>query len=672
MIWVARARPRRRCDRRVPGRPTRRRRAAARSVGPAHVAPRRLARLRDARRRGTGSRGCATTAAACDACAGAARVPAPPVAHVPLARGPGGDGALACAFADADGEHVGVLARRRRAARCSTSRACASTASRADADQLGLGRRDRRARRARCAPGRGRAARRASARRSLVEPPSDAGAGAPRARAVRVRARRRRARRRAVAHHGGRRGDRHRAARRHRAPRARPARSDRSYAPGRAPARVAAGFAVALVDVSGSTAHGRAHRERLRRALRRRSTWPSASRRRAHLVDAGVADPAALFIRGTSAGGTHRAARARGGPCSRARSRGTPRRDFDATTRRASRRATSPRSLGAERRRPLAARPRGASCAAASSSSRARTTPSSTLEETAALCVALRAALEDVELRAVPTARATASAPRRAGRPRSSAELDFYRATAHAVARDRGARGRSVRCGDGAARRRRPHRTTVTHRHPCDAALPRLSPMAHRRRPVRGLGGLRGDPVVDERPLAAPRLGARRDRRLPRLRASPPRVLCVRRPDEGARAPAWSLTAVCFVLVALAPDGPHGARRAPRRAGRSTCCPRSPSSSAPGTLLDRGPGPLRRRARRRAGSSAGCRASRATRRSSRTSPLMTAFGLPSTVHWLGRARRRRGCGWRSSRSCSSRSGCCSRARRPTGRCAPSR
>jgi dipeptidyl aminopeptidase/acylaminoacyl peptidase len=77
---------------------------------------------------------------------------------------------------------------------------------------------------------------------------------------------------------------------------------DRSYAP-IVHLLVANGIAVAAVDTSGSTAHGRAHRERLLGRFGSLDVAECAAAAR-HLVDAGIANPAALFIRGTSAGGT--------------------------------------------------------------------------------------------------------------------------------------------------------------------------------------------------------------------------------------------------------------------------------------------------------------------------------------------------------------------------------
>jgi dipeptidyl aminopeptidase/acylaminoacyl peptidase len=77
---------------------------------------------------------------------------------------------------------------------------------------------------------------------------------------------------------------------------------DRSYAP-IVHLLTCHGFAVCAVDVSGSTAHGRTHRERV---LGRFGDLDVAECEAAarHLVDVGLADPTALFIRGTSAGGT--------------------------------------------------------------------------------------------------------------------------------------------------------------------------------------------------------------------------------------------------------------------------------------------------------------------------------------------------------------------------------
>ncbi|HUD70140.1 MAG TPA: prolyl oligopeptidase family serine peptidase [Acidimicrobiales bacterium] len=78
--------------------------------------------------------------------------------------------------------------------------------------------------------------------------------------------------------------------------------SDRSYSP-LVHLLCANGFAVASVDYSGSTAHGRRHRDRL---LGRYGELDVAECTAAavHLVDAGLADDRAMFIRGTSSGGT--------------------------------------------------------------------------------------------------------------------------------------------------------------------------------------------------------------------------------------------------------------------------------------------------------------------------------------------------------------------------------
>ena len=65
----------------------------------------------------------------------------------------------------------------------------------------------------------------------------------------------------------------------------------------------ARGFALASVDHSGSTAHGRAHRERLRGRYGELDV-AECTAAVAHLVGAGVADPRCCFMRGTSAGGT--------------------------------------------------------------------------------------------------------------------------------------------------------------------------------------------------------------------------------------------------------------------------------------------------------------------------------------------------------------------------------
>lgn len=77
---------------------------------------------------------------------------------------------------------------------------------------------------------------------------------------------------------------------------------DRGYAPV-VHLLTSRGFAVASLDHSGSTAHGRAHRERL---LGRYGELDVAEclAAVAHLIAAGIADPARCFVRGTSAGGT--------------------------------------------------------------------------------------------------------------------------------------------------------------------------------------------------------------------------------------------------------------------------------------------------------------------------------------------------------------------------------
>jgi dipeptidyl aminopeptidase/acylaminoacyl peptidase len=77
---------------------------------------------------------------------------------------------------------------------------------------------------------------------------------------------------------------------------------DRSYAP-IVHLLTAHGIAVCAIDVSGSTAHGRAHRERLLGRFGDLDTAECTAAAR-HLVDTGIADREALFIRGTSAGGT--------------------------------------------------------------------------------------------------------------------------------------------------------------------------------------------------------------------------------------------------------------------------------------------------------------------------------------------------------------------------------
>ena len=146
---------------------------------------------------------------------------------------------------------------------------------------------------------------------------------------------------------------------------------DRSYAPV-AHLLTCHGFAVCAVDVSGSTAHGRAHRERLLGRFGDLDVAECVAAAR-HLVDAGIADPAALFIRGTSAGGRSRSSRSRPAR-SAARSRGTPRRASRTPTR-ASRRGTSAR-CSARTRRAARHSPAPSASTAACSWSRARTTRS--------------------------------------------------------------------------------------------------------------------------------------------------------------------------------------------------------------------------------------------------------------------------------------------------------
>jgi dienelactone hydrolase len=77
---------------------------------------------------------------------------------------------------------------------------------------------------------------------------------------------------------------------------------DRSYA-GVVHLLCARGFAVASVDTSGSTAHGRRHRERLLGRFGELDVHEVVATAR-HLVATGVAAPGLLFVRGTSAGGT--------------------------------------------------------------------------------------------------------------------------------------------------------------------------------------------------------------------------------------------------------------------------------------------------------------------------------------------------------------------------------
>lgn len=78
--------------------------------------------------------------------------------------------------------------------------------------------------------------------------------------------------------------------------------TDRSYAP-LVHLLCSNGFAVASIDYSGSSAHGRRHRERLGGRYGELDV-AECTAAAAHLVNAGLADERALFIRGTSAGGT--------------------------------------------------------------------------------------------------------------------------------------------------------------------------------------------------------------------------------------------------------------------------------------------------------------------------------------------------------------------------------
>lgn len=78
--------------------------------------------------------------------------------------------------------------------------------------------------------------------------------------------------------------------------------SDRSYSP-LVHLVCASGFAVASVDYSGSTAHGRQHRERLLGNYGELDV-AECTAAAVHLTGAGLADGRAVFIRGTSSGGT--------------------------------------------------------------------------------------------------------------------------------------------------------------------------------------------------------------------------------------------------------------------------------------------------------------------------------------------------------------------------------
>jgi dipeptidyl aminopeptidase/acylaminoacyl peptidase len=78
--------------------------------------------------------------------------------------------------------------------------------------------------------------------------------------------------------------------------------TDRSYTP-LTHLLCSNGFVVASIDYSGSTAHGRQHRERLTGRYGELDV-AECTAAAVHLVDAGLADERALFIRGTSAGGT--------------------------------------------------------------------------------------------------------------------------------------------------------------------------------------------------------------------------------------------------------------------------------------------------------------------------------------------------------------------------------
>ena len=78
--------------------------------------------------------------------------------------------------------------------------------------------------------------------------------------------------------------------------------SDLSYSPF-VHLMCANGFAVASVDHSGSTAHGRTHRERLNGHYGELDVAECTAAAE-HLIAAGVADRRVVFIRGTSSGGT--------------------------------------------------------------------------------------------------------------------------------------------------------------------------------------------------------------------------------------------------------------------------------------------------------------------------------------------------------------------------------
>ena len=308
----------------------------------------------------------------------------------------GGDGALACAFADADGEHVGVLHDD------GTDEVLDQPCVRidgvaADEDQLGWVGATVAAQGAVCTWAWGSDPEARLPRwRSLVEPPRTPGpvpvaperfsfrtggvaldgvlwrtmeaAAAPSTAPL------------VVAVHPGPTGA-----------------VDRSYAPV-VHLVTSSGLAVCAVDVSGSTAHGRAHRERLLGRFGDLDVAECVAAAR-HLVDAGVADPAALFIRGTSAGGTLALLALEAGVFAGAVAWYPASRLEDAEEGFEAGYLGALLGPGGSRPLPLAraARLRGAALVV-----QGEDDPIVTPEETASLLVALRAARVDVEYVAVP------------------------------------------------------------------------------------------------------------------------------------------------------------------------------------------------------------------------------------------------------------------------------
>jgi dipeptidyl aminopeptidase/acylaminoacyl peptidase len=212
----------------------------------------------------------------------------------------GDDGALACAFADGDGEHVGVLDAD--GALHELDQPCVRVDGlAASSDALGWVGATTRGQGAVCAAT-WDASNGSSALRFVVEPAQPLGAPAPVPESFSF-----------VAGDGDVDGVLWRPSSRTGAPvgpvplvvSVHPGPTgavDRSYAP-IVHLLTAHGLAVGALDVSGSTAHGRAHRERLHGRFGELDVTECVAAAR-HLVEAGVADRGACFIRGTSAGGT--------------------------------------------------------------------------------------------------------------------------------------------------------------------------------------------------------------------------------------------------------------------------------------------------------------------------------------------------------------------------------